>query len=296
MQSRVLRFARRATSLCGLAAFSVALSACGGDNDAGTDTELADASAGASPVDPKIIDVTAGDYFYTVTDTITSGATTFRLATTGQEMHHVQLVRLDDGHTLAELLSAPMHGPPPPWVHFVGGPNAPAPNAGQAMVTVNLAPGNYALMCMIPSPDGTPHVAKGMSKTLVVTPSETVAALPAVTSRMTLTDYDFVFDAPLKSGAQVIEVQNSAEQLHEVFIARLAPGATAAQLLQWIEKPEGPPPGEPMGGTVGLSSGMTNYVHTDLSAGEYALLCFLPDAKDGRPHFAHGMLKQITVM
>ncbi len=296
MHSPVLRFARSATSLCGFAAVAVTIAACAGDSGSGSDTASADASADLSPVDPQIIDVTAGDYFYTLADTISSGATTFRLATTGQEMHHVQLVRLDDGHTLEEMLSAPMDGPPPAWVQFVGGPNAPVPNSGQALVTVNLAPGNYGLLCMIPSPDGMPHVAKGMSKTLVVTPATTVAALPAVTMRMTLTDYDFVMDTPLKSGAQIIEVQNAAEQPHEVLIARLAPGATAEQLLQWIEKPEGPPPGEPMGGTVGLSSGITNYVHTDLSPGEYALLCFLPDAKDGRPHFAHGMMKQITVM
>jgi hypothetical protein len=27
---------------------------------------------------------------------------------------------------------------------------------------MNLTPGNYALICLIPSPDGVPHVAKGM--------------------------------------------------------------------------------------------------------------------------------------
>ena len=51
-----------------------------------------------------------------------------------------------------------------------------------------------------------------------------------------------------------------------------------------------------MGGTVGLSQGRTNYVHVDLEPAEYALLCFLPDAKDGKPHVLHGMLKQVTVM
>jgi len=36
-------------------------------------------------------------------------------------------------------------------------------------------------------------------------------------------------------------------------------------------------------------------VDLDLAPGEYGLLCFLPDAKDGKPHFVHGMHKQITV-
>jgi len=29
--------------------------------------------------------------------------------------------------------------------------------------------------------------------------------------------------------------------------------------------------------------------------GAYKFLCFLPDAKDGKPHVAHGMLSQVTV-
>jgi hypothetical protein len=32
-----------------------------------------------------------------------------------------------------------------------------------------------------------------------------------------------------------------------------------------------------------------------LTAGEYGLLCFIPDAKDGKPHFVHGMIKQFVV-
>jgi hypothetical protein len=33
----------------------------------------------------------------------------------------------------------------------------------------------------------------------------------------------------------------------------------------------------------------------DLAPGEYALVCFVPDAKDGKPHFMHGMATQIKV-
>lgn len=286
---------RRAIALSMMATLSASVTACGGDTPPAEDAATADASAVVASA-PQVIDVSAGDYFYTMADTVPAGATTFRLATTGQEMHHVQLVRLDDGHTMEELMTAMQGGPEPAWAHFVGGPNAPAPNATTSSVTLDLTPGTYAVLCMIPSPDGAPHVAKGMSKRLVVTPSTAETALPTVTARMTLTDYDFVLDAPLTAGSQVIEVKNTAAQPHEVFIAKLAPGKTAAELLQWLEKMDGPPPGAPMGGTVGLSNGMTNYVHADLEPGEYALICFLPDAGDGKPHFVHGMIKQITVM
>ncbi len=286
---------RRALALTLTASLSASAAACGGDAPPADDAATADASA-AFAAAPQVIDVSAGDYFYTMADTVSAGATTFRLATNGQEMHHVQLVRLDDGHTMEELLSAMQGGPEPAWAQLVGGPNAPVPNAATSSVTLDLTPGTYGVLCMIPSPDGSPHVAKGMSKTLVVTPSTAETALPTATAHMTLTDYDFVLDASLTAGSHVIEVKNTAAQPHEVFIAKLAPGKTAADLLQWVEKMEGPPPGAPMGGTVGLSNGMTNYVHAELEPGEYALICFLPDAGDGKPHFMHGMVKQITVM
>ena len=37
------------------------------------------------------------------------------------------------------------------------------------------------------------------------------------------------------------------------------------------------------------------FVTADLKPGKYVLLCFIPDARDGRPHSAHGMAKEITV-
>jgi hypothetical protein len=37
------------------------------------------------------------------------------------------------------------------------------------------------------------------------------------------------------------------------------------------------------------------FVDLDLEPGEYGLICFLPDMKDGKPHFHHGMVKKITV-
>lgn len=32
-----------------------------------------------------------------------------------------------------------------------------------------------------------------------------------------------------------------------------------------------------------------------LTPGQYAMVCFLPDVKDGKPHHAHGMIKAFTV-
>ena len=44
-----------------------------------------------------------------------------------------------------------------------------------------------------------------------------------------------------------------------------------------------------------MGKGAVVYLPVDLESGEYGILCFLPDAKDGKPHVAHGMLRQISV-
>jgi hypothetical protein len=50
-----------------------------------------------------------------------------------------------------------------------------------------------------------------------------------------------------------------------------------------------------LGGASGIAQGRHMFVTADLKPGKYVLLCFIPDARDGRPHSAHGMAKEITV-
>ena len=60
--------------------------------------------------------------------TIPAGAVRSSLVNQGKEMHQAQLIKLEDGKTMAgPLASLKTHGPPPDWMKFVGGPNAAAP-------------------------------------------------------------------------------------------------------------------------------------------------------------------------
>ena len=249
----------------------------------------------------RVVTITARDYAFEAPDSVEAGYVTLRLLSRGKELHHVQMVRLDDGHTLKDLFEA-MKDPsakPPAWMVEVGGPNAPVPG-GESAASLTLVPSRYALICFIPSPDGTPHIMKGMAKEMVVVPAKTKAAkaakapkAPATT--VTLSDYDFTFSSPLVAGEQTLRLVNTASQHHELFIAALAPGKKAIELAQWAEKQEGPPPGMPIGGITGIDKGEFNDLTLNLAPGEYALICFLPDVKDGKPHFVYGMIKQFTV-
>lgn len=278
-----------------LAAVALVLAACGPRSDAAQDAGADSGAAVAATVAPNVVHIKTTDFAFELPDTIPAGLTTFHLMNEGPDWHHASLVRLDDGHTMADVQAAFTSDEEPSWAHALGGPNAPFAG-GTAQVTMNLEPGNYVLLCFVPGPDGVPHVAKGMMRALTVVPSDApTGPLPESDLTVTLSDYDFAMSAPVSAGKQVIRFENTAAQPHELWFAKLAPGTTAEQLMAWFEKPEGPPPFTESGGIGALEAGQVQVMTHDFTPGDYALICWIPDATDKRPHFMHGMLKQITV-
>ncbi len=218
----------------------------------------------------------------------------------GPSPHHVQLVKLGDGKTFADLMGALKNsGPPPAWMGLVAGPNTPMPPTDTTSATVTLEPGHYALICMIPDQNRVPHFALGMAQPLEVTPvAGPVAAEPAADLEIGLVDYAFSESAPLTAGAHTIRVVNNGQQPHEVLIVRLDGKATAAGLAHWVEGAmKGPPPTgvRLMGGTAAMMPGSHTLVNVKLATGTYGLLCFVPDIKDGKEHTRHGMIKELKV-
>lgn len=277
-----------------------ALAACAkSDMTPRPDSAAAMAAMAASAPAIPVIRITARDYAYDAPDTITAGMVTLSLTNNGPELHHVQLMRLTGGKTFADLAAgvktmAP-GAPMPPWIEVVAGPNSPAPG-GEWSITEELTPGNYAIICLIPSVDHRPHFTKGMMRALTVIPATgQTAAAPITDINVTMTDYAWEVTPSITAGKHMIRLENSATQPHEMFIVRLAKGKTPLDVAVWGENPKGPPPAMPLGGTSGMRMGDVVYVPVDLTPGEYALICFIPDAKTGKPHYVHGMLKQFKV-
>jgi uncharacterized cupredoxin-like copper-binding protein len=252
----------------------------------------------AEPVAIPSVMVMASDYAFQMPDTIPAGVTSFRLMNHGKELHHLTLVRLPEGMTVADLGKMQPGGPLPAGMVFEGGPNYSTPG-GAIEALVDLKPGNYAAICAIPSPDGVVHMAKGMVHPFVVVaaadPAKAMATAPDPDIVITLADYTFTPSTPITPGRHVIRVENNGTQWHELVFVRLEPGKTVEDLAKYAEKPEGPPPGGPIDGVAPLSPGESNTVTVDLTAGDYGFICFLPDAKDGKPHLMHGMVQQFTV-
>ncbi len=276
-----------------------AASACAPKDQARDQAASADSTAAVAavpaPAEPPVVTVHAADFKFEGPDTIPAGMVTFHLINDGTTFHHLQMVRIDSSKTFADLKAAiAKPGPIPGWITFVGGPNAPDPK-GESNATMNMPAGNYAMLCFVDVPGGVPHVAKGMERALTVVPSTSTAAAPKPDVTLTLADYSFATSQPLHAGKQTIEVRNSGPQAHEVELIRLAPGKTEKDVLGWMQKPSGPPPGSGVGGVAAAVPGEVSYFTADLAPGNYMLICFLPDRKDGKPHFMKGMVQTISV-
>ena len=243
----------------------------------------------------RVVNVTGEDFKFDAPDVVPAGLTEFRFLNKGPALHHMQILRLTGGKKVDDLVGAlAKPGPLPSWVKEVGGPNAAAPGE-EANATLTLEPGNYAVICFVDI-GGPPHFAKGMVKPLRVVPATGPRGpMPKADVTVTLFDYNFKLSSTIRAGKRTFRVHNTGPQPHEVQLVQLAPGASLGDFMKWLEKMEGPPPGKPLGGIAGIESGMSQYFTADFAPGSYALVCFVPDGKDGKPHFAHGMVQQFEV-
>ena len=88
----------------------------------------------------------------------------FEISNAGQYPHEFVLVRLPEGVTVEDALADPALGES---VEFLAG--AFAEPGGVAYVGLTgLEPGIYTVVCFVDTPEGIPHVARGMVAELIV--------------------------------------------------------------------------------------------------------------------------------
>jgi uncharacterized cupredoxin-like copper-binding protein len=241
----------------------------------------------------------AHDYGFRGPEQIPAGLTTVRIVNQGQDLHHIQFLKLLRGKSAADFRSAIAADPRrlPDWVQYAGGPNAHLPGS-LASATVNLTEGDYVVICRIPDRNGVPHVALGMQKAFFVRGGgkPTKVSAPKASVSIKQIDYQFVFSKRIERGMQTIEVMNQGTQPHELVIVKLARGATVKEAIASFEPGSaGPPLGELVGGITGIEKGRHVHFTGEFEPGRYGLICFFPDATTGRPHFLHGMTAEFTV-
>ena len=201
---------------------------CGGD-DSDSDTSATTASGAptaiaAEAASANVVTITAADFSYDLPKQVPAGSTEIVLENHGAETHQAALVKLAPGATPAQFLGALAadFASAAQFGTFVAGPNEAAPD-GSSRVVSDLEPGNYLVLCLIPSPDGTPHVLKGMQASLVVTPPEQPAReVDADAPTLALKDFSFALPKGYNGGP--LEVENQGTQNHEVVVVGLPDG------------------------------------------------------------------------
>lgn len=109
----------------------------------------------------------AGDKF--IPDQMTAKGPTIdvKISNSDLEDHEFMVLKLDDGATVGALLIAP-GGALPAGIRFLAQVTVPGGESTN-LVLVNMKPGTYAIVDLLPTESGVPHLAMGMQATLTVT-------------------------------------------------------------------------------------------------------------------------------
>jgi hypothetical protein len=243
------------------------------------------------------VTIVGSEYAFEAPEQAPAGLITFSFKNQGAAVHHAQVVRLNAGVTFEQLMAAFQRGETAalPLIIPVGGPSLTDP--GQtARVTLDLDPGVYALLCLVPDAEGILHLAHGMARPLTITGDAAIEPEPPTDLTVSMADFQYTMPDEIRAGRQTWKVVNDGAQPHELVLHKLAPGKTAEDVIAFFHHSQGAPPFADAGGMQGLPQGEAGWAHLDLAPGSYVAICYIPDRASGTRHMNLGMVKMLIVV
>lgn len=258
--------------------------------------------------------VTAGDYSLHLPPTVPAGWRTVRFRNSGREFHHAVFLRVRDARA-ADSALAVLATWREDWDRPVAGTRSIGGVEGSLILTgtearpgedtyatLDLQPGLYLVVCMIPS-GGVLHVNRGMHALLRVTPPRArdggASSPPTPDATLRASDYSYRL-APrgLAPGWRLVEVTGAGPAEHVAEFARLRPGRTLADVLAPPRRAAGGADDDPeaavVGGTTRLAAGARAFVWLHLSRGTYVVQCPLHTPAH-QSHVRRGMVAELQV-
>ena len=177
----------------------------------------------------------------------------------------------------------------------MGGVESALPGDSSESILV-LRPGRYVILCAYDG-GGHAHVSMGMIRPLTVTAEKTSAnsSLPATPVTIRLTDYHIALSGPLRTGRQLVRVENDGQQRHHLSVMRFVRPMPLEELDRWDGKSNPAPIETINGGTTILDAGEASVISLDLHSGTYLLECVVSNDVKSKPHYMLGMEREIAI-
>jgi hypothetical protein len=293
------------TSAAAAALACVALAGCGGEDvvvqEAPTPAErgVAPAAGGTAEQDPlggsvtpaatltiTVDDAGATRFRYDAPAKVRAGLVEIRLRNRGKVPHKAQLWRIDGDHTVKEALR--IRHPQPDWLRTAGGVSLTEP--GQTSRTLQSLPaGRYYVAGVLGRP--------GAVASFEATGPREAPPPPRAPARVEAKDFSFRVSG-LRAGRNSVDFDNTGTQPHHAFFAPMRAGVDLADVRRFFGERTSvgrPPVTDKTRETVVLEGGDRQVTQLDLTAGRYALICFVRARTGGKPHIELGMINEVTV-
>ena len=242
--------------------------------------------------------IVATDAGFEAPDLIPAGLRHIVFENRGSEIHEAMLVKLPDGMTPNDYVTAVKAGSLfPKGALDYSGPGLTSP--GESVeVWVKVDPGNYLIICW----------NNGHAKSTPVHPFTVQYAIsedepPKEDVVLKLVDYRFEFEGNLRKGRQVIRVETPGPSMHEVDFFRLRDGKSVADVNRWRKaNGRGEPPIDALGGALDSHDiKRVVWLRRDFTPGRYVLHCEMPVTSDSQTtnqqitHADVGMVREINI-
>lgn len=123
----------------------------------GDDEEPQDPSVQEADPSAAQVAVTATEYAFELGSAPVAGRTTFTMNNAGKEAHLMYILQVEEGSTFDEVFAA--EGEEGVAADYE---SKAAVGGESAVITADLVPGEYGMICYLPDPEGTAHVELGM--------------------------------------------------------------------------------------------------------------------------------------
>lgn len=246
----------------------------------------------------RVLTVVARDSVLEASPTVPAGLTTIRLTINGKVRRELVVHRIPAGTPPDELVRGAA-GRPERWFQqwSFGGPAVPRDSAPDAVATLDLRPGRYALVAYEVDAAGRPRADRYIWREFTAIAASVLIparfGVPDLTVRIKTAQIEVI--GVVRTGQRTVEVDNIGGRPHDFLLGRLKPGKTVDDVRRWNVDAKDPAPFVYVGGLTPMSGGVTAQTKVVLQKGPHVVLCTMRHSGEKDHDYQRGVLASFKV-